>query len=95
MQGYYSGGIPLLVVGVGKGAIGALGRPAVGLLECSSKTAHAVNILSPRCMEQLLKWHGQSFLFWVSISVALPSFALLRSIDEVGGLAVTLLAIGH
>ena len=29
------------MVGVGKGAIGALGRPAVGLLECSSKTAHA------------------------------------------------------
>ena len=48
VQGYNSGGIPLLVVGVGKGAIGALGRPAVGLLECSSKTAHAVNTLSPR-----------------------------------------------
>ena len=40
-QGYNSGGVPLLVVGVGKGAIGALGRPAVGLLECTSKTAHA------------------------------------------------------
>ena len=40
-QGYNSGGIPLLVVGIGKGAIGALGRPAVGLLEGSSKTAHA------------------------------------------------------
>ena len=35
------GGVPLAVVGVGKGAIGALARPAVGLLEGASKTAHA------------------------------------------------------
>jgi hypothetical protein len=40
-QGYNSGGIPLLVLGMGKGALGALARPGIGMLEGASKTAHA------------------------------------------------------
>lgn len=40
VQGYSMGGVPLMLVGLGKGAAGAMLRPGIGMLEASSKTAH-------------------------------------------------------
>lgn len=42
LQGYQSAGRTGLVLGVLKGAVGLLGRPAVGVVEASSKFFNAV-----------------------------------------------------
>lgn len=41
-QGYNLGGVPLMLVGFGKGAVGVMIRPGIGMLEASSKTAHGL-----------------------------------------------------
>ena len=42
LQGYNLGGVPLMLVGFGKGVVGVVLRPGIGLLEASSKTAHCL-----------------------------------------------------
>lgn len=44
LQGYNLGGVPLLLVGAGKGVAGVLVRPGIGALELASKTAYGLSL---------------------------------------------------
>ncbi len=43
-QGYNLGGVPLLLVGAGKGVVGMLVRPGIGALELPSKMAYGLSL---------------------------------------------------
>ena len=43
-QGYNLGGVPLLLVGMGKGVLGLLLRPGIGGLEATSKTFYGLSL---------------------------------------------------
>lgn len=44
LQGYNLGGVPLLMVGAGKGLAGAFVRPSLGVCELASKTAYGLSL---------------------------------------------------
>lgn len=44
-QGFHSGGLPLALLGVGKGVIGLALRPTLGVLEMTSKASYGMGLV--------------------------------------------------
>jgi hypothetical protein len=45
LQGFHSGGLPMALLGVGKGVIGLAVRPTLGVLEMTSKSSYGMGLV--------------------------------------------------
>lgn len=45
LQGFYTGGLPMLVLGLGHGVVGVVVRPTVGILEMIAKGSSGLGLI--------------------------------------------------